>query len=179
MRFDDLLNVRRVPGTAGEVTAALTPTSADTVATGRARLLDRSIWWEVVTADGVLGWVNARYTAQEGPTFDTTSAVIDRFGARPEAATIEELGILVAEAVPRDPDVPSAIVVTAAPDESGDVWEVTIDVVGLGDDAVRAVRVHVLGDPADTTAGVALRAVEQTDMCDSVRGPSEPDGLCA
>ena len=45
----------------------------DFVATGRARALTQSVWWEVTTADGAYGWVSARFTARRGPTFDVTS----------------------------------------------------------------------------------------------------------
>lgn len=179
VRFDDVLNVRRIPGTDGEILAGLAPLAADAEATGRARMLTSSIWWEIVTADGVTGWVSSSFTAQLGPTGDTTAAVIAELGYRPEEATMSDLGLLVAETVDRDPDVPSEIVMTVEADESGDLGEVTFDLVGLGDDAVRGVRLHVFGQPLESGDGFGLRTVEQTDLCDPVRGPSEPDGLCA
>lgn len=179
VRFDDTLNVRRTPGTDGDVVTELAPTAADFVATGRARMLTRSIWWEVTTADGVVGWVGAGFTAKVGPTFDTTASVIDELGYRPEEATMSDLGLLVLETVDRDPDVPSDFVMSVEADETGDLGEVTFDLVGLGDDSVRAVRLHVFGEPLASGDGFSLRSVEQTDMCDAVRGPSEPDGICA
>ncbi len=179
VRFDDVLNVRRIPGTDGEIVTTLAPTAADFVATGRARMLTRSIWWEVVTADGVTGWVSSAFTAKIGPTFDTTAAVIDELGYTPEEATMSDLGLLVLETVDRDPDLPFDFAMSVEADETGDLGEVTFDLVGLGDDAVRGVRVHVFGEPLPSGDGFSLRSVEQTDMCDSVRGPSEPGGLCA
>lgn len=179
VRFDDVLNVRRAPGTDQAVVAELAPTADDAVATGRARMLTSSIWWEVTTADGVVGWIGSGFTAKTGATFDTTASVIDELGYRPEEATMSDLGLLVVDTVDRDPDVPSSIVMSVEADETGDLGEVTFDLVGLGDDSTRAVRLHVFGEPLPSGDGFALRAVEQTDMCDPVRGPTEPDGICA
>jgi hypothetical protein len=176
---DDVLNVRVIPGTEGEIVAELGPTSADSVATGRARLLPSSIWWEVTTADGIVGWVSSRFTAQIGPTTDITAGMIAELGTTPEAETIAELGRLVAEAVDPDPDVPTDIVMSVNADETGDLAEVTYDVIGLGDDAVRGIRVHVFGQPLDSGDGFELRTIEATDLCDPVRGPDEPGGICA
>ncbi len=179
VRHDDGLNVRAIPGTDGEILAELAPTSNDSVATGRARLLPSSIWWEITTADGTLGWISSRFTAQIGPTTDITAAVIADLGTTPEAETIAELGLLVAEAVDSDPDIPTDIVMSVDADETGDLAEVTYDVIGLGDDAVRGIRVHVFGTPLDSGEGFSLKTIEATDLCDPVRGPTEPGGICA
>jgi hypothetical protein len=179
VRHDDVLNVRSAPGTDNDIVAELPPTSADAVATGRARLLPSSIWWEVTTADGIVGWISSRFTAQIGPTTDTTAQVIADMGTTPQAATIADLGRLVAEAADNDPDVPTDIVMSVDADETGDLAEVTFDVIGLGDDAVRGIRLHVFGQPLESGDGFELRTVEATDLCDPVRGPAEPAGICA
>lgn len=179
VRFDDVLNVRRTPGEDGEIVAELTPLADDAIATGRARQLSRSIWWEITTADGVVGWVGSSFTAKIGPTYDSTAAVIDELGYRPEEATMSDLGLLVGETVDRDPAFTSAPVMVVEADETGDLGEVTFDIVGLGDDAVRGVRIHVFGEPLPSGDGFGLRTVEQTDLCDPVRGPTSPDGICA
>jgi len=179
VRHDDTLNVRMAPGTDNEIVAELAPTSADSVATGRARILTSSIWWEVTTADGTVGWINSRFTAQIGPTFDTTAQLIGELGTTPEAATIADLGLLVAEAADTDPDIPTDIVMSVEADESGDLTEVTFDVIGLGDDAVRGIRLQVFGQRLDSGDGFSLRTVEATDLCDPVRGPAESAGVCA
>jgi SH3 domain-containing protein len=179
VRHDDALNVRSAPGTDNEIVAELAPTSTDAVATGRARLLPSSIWWEVTTADGIVGWISSKFTAQIGPTTDTTAQLIAELGTTPEAASIADLGRLIAEATDNDPDVPTDIVMSVNADESGDLAEVTFDVIGLGDDAVRGIRLHVFGQPLESGDGFALRTVEATDLCDPVRGPTEPEGICA
>lgn len=179
VQYDDTLNVREVPGMDGAIIAELAPTSTDAVATGRARMLTESIWWEVTTADGRIGWVGSSFTAQIGPTNDTTAAVIAALGYTPEEASVQDLAFLVAETVDTDPDVPTDLVIVVAPDETGDLAEVTLDVIGLGDDSVRGVRLHVFGTPLPSGDAFALKSVEATDLCDPTRGPTSPDGICA
>lgn len=179
VRFDDVLNVRRVPGEDAEIVATLAPVADDAVATGRARQLTESVWWEVTTADGVVGWVGSAFTGKLGPTYDATAAVIDELGYRPEEATMSDLGLLVGETIDRDPAFTSPPVMVVEADETGDLGEVTFDIVGLGDDAVRGVRIHVFGEPLPSGDGFGLRTVEQTDLCDPTRGPTGPDGPCA
>lgn len=179
VRHDDVLNVRLAPGTDNPVVAQLTPLAADFVASGRARMLTQSIWWEVTTADGIVGWVSSRYTAQIGPTSDLTSQVVDQLGGIPEEETMTDLGLVVAESFrPDDPDMPFEIVQVVLP-EVGDLGEITYDVVGLGDDAIQGLRLHVFGQPSESGEGFHLMSVESTDMCSPVRGVSEPSGLCA
>jgi hypothetical protein len=179
VQFDDTLNVRLMPGMNADVVAELEPTSNDAIATGRARLLTESIWWEVTTADGIIGWVGSSFTAQIGPTSDTTAAVIAEFGYTPEEASVQDLGFLVADTVDNDPDIPTEIVIVVEADETGDLAEVTIDVIGLGDDSVRGVRLHVFGTPLESGDAFALKSVEATDLCDPARGPTTPGGVCA
>jgi hypothetical protein len=178
VQFDDVLNVRRAPGIDHPVVAELAPLAADFVASGRGRMLTSSIWWEVTTVDGIVGWVSASFTAQVGPTKDVTASVVAELGGIPEAETMTALGLLVADALRYDPDVSSEVVLTVEP-SGGDLGEVTYDLVGLGDDATRALRLHVFGQPLDSGKGFSLMSVESTEMCHSVRGPSEPAGLCA
>lgn len=177
VRHDDVLNVRRLPGTDSDIVATLEPLAADFVATGRGRTLSRSIWWEVTTSGGVVGWVGSSFTATIGPTGDATSAVVEELGEIPQAETMTALGTLVAETLRSDPDVPSEIVLTVAP-TVGDLGEVTYDLVGLGDDAVYGLRIHVFGQPAEDGEGFSLKSAEVTDLCVSVRGSGAPGELC-
>ncbi len=177
VEFDDVLNVRAAPGVDQAIVAELDPLAADFEATGRARMLTSSIWWEVITAEGVTGWVSSSFTAQIGPTGDLTSQVVAAVGAIPEAETMIDLALVVVDALADEPDFPMSVVLTVEP-SVGDLGEVTYDMVGLGDDAVRGLRVHVFGQPVDGD-GFSLKSVEATDMCDPTRGPSEPGGLCA
>lgn len=165
---DDVLNLRQAPGTDQAILAGLSPTAADLVATGRSRSLPNSIWHEVAAGE-LTGWVSGSFLAYSGGTDDVTAAIVSEIG-RPTAASMEALGRLVAEQA-GDEDL-SRITVTVAA-SSGDLGDVTLDVVGSGDDSVRGVRLVVFGEPV--TDGYSLRSVEQTVLCG--RGVTE-DGLC-
>lgn len=174
VRFDDVLNVRLAPGTDNQVVAELDPLAADFVATGRARQLTSSAWWEVTTADGTVGWVSSDFAAIMGSTSDITSGVVSALGATPSAETMTDLGTLVAETLAPDPEE-SRVTLTVEPTVV-DLGEVTYDVVGIGDDSRSGVRIHVFGQPLDSGEGFSLKSVEATDMC--ARGFSEADELC-
>ena len=167
--FDDVLNVRDVP--AGSVVATPDPLADDVVATGRARLLPTSIWWEV-TVDGTTGWASSSFLAWLGDVTDDTSSVVAGLGGIPAAETMLDLGLLVAEYYASE-EPPSSVVVSSAP-RVGDVGEVTYDVIGLGDDSVLGFRLHVFGAPDESGEGFSLRSVELTALC----GRGVGDGLC-
>ena len=124
------------------------------------------------------GWVSSRFTAQIGPTGDLTSQAVAAHGSIPVAETMADLGVLTAEALRTDPDIPSSIVMTVPP-TVGDLGEVTYDLVGLGDDAVAGLRLHVFGQPSESGEGFSLKSVEDTDLCQANRSPSTPGGVCA
>lgn len=168
---DDVLNVRSGPGVDASIVSTLPPLSDDVVATGSTRELPSSFWTQVETA-GATGWVNVRYVAFLGQTTDVTSEVVGAFdGERPSAGNMGALGRLVAESR-ASTDPPSDLVVVAPP-TVGDLGEVTLDVIGVGDDAVVGLRLHVFGQP--TADGFGLRTVEQTLLCG--RGVARED-LC-
>jgi hypothetical protein len=75
---------------------------------------------------------------------------------------MEALGLLVAESVASHEDPVSDIVLTVAA-TVGDLGEVTYDVVGLADDAVRGLRLHVFGEPEGEE--FTLKSVEMTALC--------------
>lgn len=170
VQFDDVLNVRELPGTNQAIVTTLPPLFDGVVAEGEAWKLSQSIW-EKVTANGVTGWVNLSYLAYLGATDNVTSTLIAQLGTTPESDTMLELGMLVAEASASE-DPPSRLVVVKAP-SVGDLGEVTIDVIGLGDDAVYGLRLVVFGTPSND--GFVLKSVEQTTLCG--RGATD-EGLC-
>ena len=169
---DDVLNVRAAPGTDSEVLAELAPTATGLIGTGRARSLPESIWFEV-EAEGVTGWVSSAFVGYLGLTDDATAEVIETLGETPGAETMLDLGLIVAEAMASD-DPPSRIAMSVAP-LVGDLGEVTYDVVGLADDALGGVRLHVFGDPAEGGEAFVLSNVERTFICS--RGVTS-DGFC-
>lgn len=170
--YNDVLNVRSGPGTDQPIVARLNPTFDEIVATGRHRLLTRSIWNEF-TVKGTTGWANSSFMAYLGPVNDATARyVANAFGGTiPSATTMLDLGMLVAESA-KSEDPPSRITVTVAA-SLGDLGEMTIDVVGLGDDAVVGVRLHIFGQPG--ADGFSLKSIEEQVMCG--RGITS-DGLC-
>lgn len=171
VQHDDVLNVRAAPGTDQAVVTTLAPTAADAVATGRARRLSRSIWWEI-EVDGVSGWASAAFLGYLGATDDITAGVIEQMGGPATHPTVEGLGLLVAEAL-ASPEEPASRITQTIQAAGGDLSEVTYDVVGFPDDAVRGVRLHVFGESG--ADGVILRTVEQTLICG--RG-GDDEGTC-
>jgi hypothetical protein len=172
--FDDILEVHEQPGELSPLVGTL-PNLADTVeGTGEGRLLPASIWWRV-RYEGIEGWAGSGFLARIGDTFDITSEVISRNGGvYPQAETMLALGNMVADIMKSD-DPPSRVVISVAPSVGGDLGEITMDVVGLGDDATRGLRLHIFGDSADMGGeGFALSNVESTILC----GRGVSGGLC-
>lgn len=172
VRYNDVLNLRQRPGADQPIVGRIPPTFNGLIAQGETRQLPA--FWTKVSYQGTMGWVNMSFIAYIGRTDDVTQQTIDHFGERPEASTMTELGQLVAEAAASD-DPPSDIV-NVVRESTGDLGEVTFDVVGLGDDAIRGVRLHVFGERVDTSW--RLRTVEQTSLCQPTRG-MDADGTCA
>lgn len=158
---DDELNVRARPGTDQAVVATADPDADNLVATGRARLLPSSIWYEV-EVDGATGWVSISFVAYAGVVDDATAELT---ADQPPlgAATMVELGQAVADLVATD-DPPSRVI-QSGPASEGDLGEVTFDVVGIGDDAVAGFRLHIFGTPSDGGDEFFLKSVERTTYC--------------
>ena len=194
---DSVLNVRDVP--AGEIVARLDNVmnvgsepvvyvrEADSdaliatldlnrgvIATGNTRKLPTTIWHEIRMADAV-GWASSAFLSPLGATSDATAEIVAILGETPTAPTLAELARIVAEAVASD-DPPSRIVVSGAP-VIGDLAEITVDVLGLPDDAVRGFRLQVFAQQDSDSGSFVLKSVESTTICDSHRGVSE-EGLC-
>jgi hypothetical protein len=172
--YDDVLNIRRGPGTSFPIVATLPPLADDVTATGRGWLAGPGSLWYEVSRSGTTGWAAGRFLAWRGGTDDVTSPVVARVGHVPVAETMIDLGRVVAEARVYGPEK-SLITMSVAP-SVGDLGEVTYDVVGLSDDSVWAQRLHVFGQPTDSGEGFSLKSVEATSFC--ARGPSD-DGRCA
>jgi len=170
--FDDVLNVRAAPGIDQAIVAELAPTFDELIALGSARSLPNSIWYEV-EANGVTGWVSARYVGYMGLTDDLTSLVVDELGGIPSAETMLDMADLVASVLESE-EPASTVTVTVAPDV-GDLGEVTIDIIGLGDDAQVGWRLVIFAQPDDGGEGFSLMAVEGSVLCG--RGVTD-DGLC-
>ena len=168
---DDVLNVRAAPGINQIIVATLDPLEDDVLVLGNARSLPNSIWTQV-EIHGVTGWSNISFLAYLGDTDDITARLVNDLGETPRAETMLDLGLIVAEAL-ASLEPPSRIVMSVAP-TVGDLGEVTYDVIGLGDDSLHGVRLHVFGTPDEGGEGFVLKAVERTQLC--ARGIS--GGFC-
>ena len=157
---DDVLNLRVGPGADQDIVGEISPTYDALTAVGQTRQLPGS-FWIAVDYEGTDGWVNLRYIGYLGDTTDATQTVIDNLGEVPGAETMLDLGFIVAESFASKEPV-SDIVLVVAP-TVGDLGEITYDVIGLGDDAVRGVRVHVFGEPI--VEAFTLDTVEVTTLC--------------
>jgi hypothetical protein len=167
--------VQAAPGPGQRVLATVTPQVKRVVAVGRARLVEpaggvASVWVQA-TVNGVTGWIDGGHLAVQAATTDLTADLISRLGSRPIDETMLDLGMHVARAYASS-EPPSTITVVVAP-TVGDLGEITVDVVGLGDDSVAGRRLHVFGTPGEES--FTLKSVEATPFC--YRGVSA-SGLC-
>jgi len=167
---DDVLNLRSAPGADQDILAEIPNLYEGLVALGDTRDVGEAFWIEV-DYEGAVGWVHFGFIGYIGVTDDMTASVVAELGDSPLAETMLDIGLIVAETFASE-EPASVIVLTVAP-TVGDLGEVTYDVIGIGDDAVRGFRLHVFGQPAEETFD--LKSVEVTTLCG--RGVTE-DGLC-
>jgi hypothetical protein len=167
---DDVLNLRAGPGVDAGIIDEIPPTYDQLVALGNTRELPR--FWIEVSYEEVIGWVSMAYIGYEGQVIDETASVVDELGGRPTNATMTGLGEEIADVFVTDDEGGSEVVqVTTA--SQGDLAEITYDVIGLADDAIRGLRLHVFAE--QVTDGYRLRNLETTIICG--RGVDD-DGLC-
>ena len=169
---DDVLNVRDGPGPDQPIIGTLAPLTDGIAATGNGYQFERSLWWEIESG-ATDGWVNAAFLAALGTVDDATAEIIARLGGIPEAPSLEALGELVAGV--RSGDEPVARVVVVVAPTVGDLGEITLDVVGIGDDAIYGERLHLFAFPPQNGVGFVLKSVERTFLC--LRAATE-EGLC-
>lgn len=165
---EDTLKVRSGPGVEFDAILELDPLTRDLTATGRNRSLeDTSTWSEIRIGDDT-GWANSAFLSHLGEVTDITEEV-----GPARAETMLELGQIVAASRASD-EPPSTVVVVDGP-SVGDLGEITVDVVGFGDDAVAGERLQVFAQPDPNGESFSLRTVEATLLC--TRGVTE-DGVC-
>ncbi len=161
VRHDDALNLRSGPGINRRIVTTAAPTDS-VFATGRARALSRSIWYEVSTRNGTKAWASARYLAIPGSTEDMTASYLAQH-PRPAASSMVDLGRQVA--LDFAGDEPGTRIAMSVGPTVGDLGEVTYDVVGLADDSVAGLRLHIFAEPHDSGHGFELRSIEATIFC--------------
>ena len=99
------------------------------VATGRARSLPRSTWYEV-TIGGYTGWVSAAYLAYPAAVEDVTEDVTRATGELPEAASMDELARIVLQSL--EPRISGEPVTVSGPGWFEGLAEMEIDLVVRG-----------------------------------------------
>jgi uncharacterized protein YgiM (DUF1202 family) len=72
---EDHLNVRSDPGVDNPAVGALEPDERDVICSGRAKIVGRSIWVQIIAP--VTGWVNSRFLRDEAAQPVTRSAAFD------------------------------------------------------------------------------------------------------
>ena len=202
---DSALNVRDVPN--GEVIARLDnvmdgvrdpavyvrePDSDDItatvdlqrgiVATGNTRKLSTTIWHELRVGD-LLGWASGTYLAPLGADRDAGAEVVEALGGTPTADTLSDLGLQVSGVFASSGEVQSRTTISSRPGVFEALGDITLDVLGLPDDAVRGYRINITADAGaedwtqEDAGPFTLRSVTVTPICYSHRGVSE-EGLC-
>lgn len=161
VHHDDFLNLRAGPGPDLPILDRIPPTFTALVAKGNTRQLTSSLWIEVDYKD-TAGWVHMSFIGYEGGVTDDTSRVVAELGEYPVESTMTDLAELVA-GLYTSTDESGSHVVRVTPVTTGDLAEVTYDVIGLADDAIRGVRIHVFAEQSDGRFG--LESVEVTTIC--------------
>ena len=172
VRYDDVLNFRVWPDPLASIvnTAAPQSTSPLVISRGEGRLLERSAWWKV-TIDGEEAWANFAFLGVLGRTEDVL-AELEGGLASTEAVSVEVLVSAIANSRADGP-VPTVTYVTEIETVFDGDMRVTIDVVGLGDDALKGERLTLTVE--STGSGYRLKAAERTLICG--RGVAE-GGAC-
>jgi hypothetical protein len=171
---DDVLNVRALPGSRQNIVDTLDPLATGLEFTGRERLVGDppSVWYEIDTGS-VTGWANSRYLAPLAGTVDATSEVVDVLGELPTGETVVQVGEQVIDARTRFLDGDQTAVVVDGP-STGNLNEITYDVLGFLDDSVRGERLHLFITPPEVADGpMTLKSVELTYICARGDGKGE------
>lgn len=136
------------------------------IATGRARELPDGIWVEVRTAPRqVLGWAHSANLVRASIMEDVTDALLRRFdGEVPTAVGMEQLGELIAETEAAFYE--GATVTQSRPALFDTIGDISFDVDIPGDDAIRGIRLRVIGTPEGRQQEqFRLLAVERSLLC--------------
>lgn len=106
---------------------------------------------------------------------DVTAEVVAVLGALPSSETAVQVAELVIEARLEGVDADPTVVLVDGPHSGGDrLTDITYDIIGFYDDAVRGERVHIFTTPPDIADGpMTLFSVEATTICARGDGTGE------
>ena len=148
---DDTLNVRIAPGVEFDVIETLAP-DANMTAGGENRLLVDSFWVEIDSGSGK-GWVNEAFVGFLGVTRDIDLSTV----SVAPAPTPEEFGLAVAQSFASVDPVSKVELVGVAD------TVVTYDVLGLGDDALKGLRLTI--ETTEIDEGFTVSGLQEQAIC--------------
>ncbi|MCP3992150.1 MAG: hypothetical protein GY724_23970 [Actinomycetia bacterium] len=169
---DDVLNFRTRPEASAPIVDTVAPLSNTpaVLSSGEGRLFDSSAWWKV-TVGGQEAWANFAFLGTLGRTDDILED-LEAGPASTEATTIEAIVTSVAASRSGGPE-PRVTYMRPITSVGGGGMAATVDVVGLGDDAVKGERFVFMFESVGT--GYRLEGAERTVICG--RGATD-GGLC-
>lgn len=91
---DDVLNVRATPGVDGDIVATLAPGTTGIEMGAGSETVAGNVWREIVTPDGVTGWVNFAYLTAQPAVLDARTA-----------ATMADIALSLTESDPPTSDL--------------------------------------------------------------------------
>jgi len=159
----DTLKVRAGPGVAFRVVLGLGPLATNAVARGHNRSLGDAGFWSEITVGATTGWANTSFLLQLGEVNDITATLFPTAADRPRSESMLQLARTVGEL--RTSGEPASRIVIVEGPRLGDLGEVTVDVIGLGDDSVGGERLKIFAVPTPGGGGITLRTVEATTLC--------------
>jgi hypothetical protein len=168
VRYDDVLNFRERPDPSAPIvdTAAPESSTPEVVSEGGGRLLSRSAWWKV-TVDGEEAWANFRFLGMLGATDDIIDELIADLPST-TAPTVDALVDDIAESRGSGP-VPTVELVTPVEGLDAGGAQVTIDVLGIGDDALKGERILLTFDLVFDDPDASDREVEAYEVVGALR----------
>ena len=179
VRHDDVLNFRVDPDPTSDVVASVAPIREGhiIIASGQAWIAPSGIWWKV-TVNGEPAWANQSYLAGVGHGDDFFIDVAEALGVLRFETITDAAQAVAGTQASETPE--SRVVVVAAPVTYDSGAGMTIDVLDLGDDSLKGLRIwieveFIYDDSGETVESVVLTDVYMNPLCG--RG-SEGAGLC-
>ena len=107
--------------------------------------MSTTIWHELRVGD-LVGWASGTYLAPLGAGRDATAEVVEALGGTPTADTLSDLGLQVSGVFASSGEVQSRTTISSRPGVFEALGDITLDVLGLPDDAVRGYRINITAD---------------------------------
>ncbi len=179
VRHDDVLNFRVDPDPTSAVVATVAPLheALTIIASGQAWIAPSGTWWKV-TVNGEQAWANQSYLASIGHGDDFFYDVSKALGILRFETITDAAQAVAGTHTSETPE--SRVVIVGAPLTSGSGAGMAVDVLGLGDDSLKGIRIRIevefiYDDSGENVEAVVLTDVYMNPLC--ARG-SEAPGRC-